>query len=66
MSRMWKHFFGWLLDDVCWVVIYPSSPRHQKAKTIRLSWTIARCYAKIFNGKVVHMDDAEGELKNAT
>lgn len=54
-----RHFFDWMLDKVCWVVVYPADAG-QAQRSIRLSWTIAKDYAEIFKGsRVVHMDDVE-------
>jgi hypothetical protein len=52
MIKALKHFWHRLCDRVKWVVVYPDSKR-----SIKLSWSIARDYAKIFKGRVVHTDD---------
>jgi hypothetical protein len=59
MLKSIKHFFDWLLDNVCWIVIYPVSTEHPNGRSIRLSWTIAKDYAEMFKGKIVHIDDVE-------
>jgi hypothetical protein len=58
-----RYFFDKMFDRVCWVVIVPPDRDRHVADPPRLSWTMAKYYAGMYNGTIVHAEDPKTDRK---
>jgi hypothetical protein len=52
-----RYFFDKIFDRVCWLVIVQPDRERFGVTPSKLSWTMAKHYARMYNGTIVHAED---------